>query len=178
MQAHRVGRTLRRIIYNNWGKGVYTLIISIKFPLRLRVGRLGSLSFPKGLYLYTGSALGPGGLERRVDRHLRGGGQKFWHIDHLLGSKGASVGLAIIAQTGKRMECRINRSLETVCKTHAKGFGSSDCIGSCASHLLRSETHSVAVLRNMIFDVYRKSGLRPLYRFTRHNRSTATCKPK
>ena len=147
---------------NHMGKGIYTLIISIKAPLRLRVGRLGLLSFPEGLYLYTGSALGPGGLDRRVDRHLHGGGKKFWHIDHLLASKLASVGLAIIAQTCRRMECRINRSLELICNSQAKGFGSSDCIGSCTSHLLKSDERSVAALRNAVFDVYRGSGLRPL----------------
>jgi len=169
---------LRRSIYNkgdftpNGAKGVYTLIISIRKPLRLRVGRLGSLSFPKGLYLYTGSALGPGGLEKRVDRHLRGGEHKFWHIDHLLASKGASVGLAIIAQTSRRMECRINRSLGMFNNPHARGFGSSDCIGSCKSHLLKPKTHSMAALRNNVIDAYRQTGLRPLYyspRYIGHN---------
>lgn len=144
------------------GRGIYTLIISIKTPLRLRVGRLGLLSFPKGLYLYTGSALGPGGLDRRVGRHQHGTGHKFWHIDYLLASKGVSVGLAIIAHTCERMECGINRSLEAVGNSQAKGFGSSDCIESCASHLLKSEERSVAVLRKAVFDVYLESGLRPL----------------
>jgi len=167
MQAHRVGQILRRAIHYkgnsyNGGKGVYTLIIAVRTPLRLKVGRLGSLSFPKGLYLYTGSALGPGGLGRRVDRHLRGGEHKFWHVDRLLATKGASVGLAIIAQTNGRMECRVNRSLGKFYNSHAEGFGSSDCIESCASHLLKPKTHSMAALRNNVFDVYRKTGLRPL----------------
>lgn len=163
---------------NHKEKGIYTLIISIQTPLRLRVGRLGLLSFPKGLYLYTGSALGPGGLDRRVDRHLYGSGHKFWHIDHLLASKGVSVGTAIIAQTSRRMECRINRSLEMICNSQAKGFGSSDCIESCTSHLLKSEKHSMAPLRNTIFDVYRKSGLMPLFYSPRYDQSATTCKPK
>jgi len=160
------------------GKGIYTLIISIQIPLRLRVGRLGLLPFPKGLYLYTGSALGPGGLNRRVYRHLHVDRHKFWHIDHLLASKGVSTRLAIIARTCRYMECRINRSLEMICNSQAKGFGSSDCIESCTSHLLKSEERSVAALRDAVIDVYRKSGLRPLTYSPRCDRSTTMCKPK
>jgi len=176
VQAHRVGQVLRRAAYN--AKGVYTMIISIQTPLRLRVGRLGLLPFPKGLYLYTGSALGPGGLDRRVNRHLHGSGHRFWHIDHLLSSKGASVRLAIIARTCRRMECKVNRSLEMIYNSPAKGFGSSDCIESCTSHLLKSENHSIAKLRDTVADVYRKSGLRPLYYLPRCDQSATVYKPK
>lgn len=171
MQADRVGQNLRsrRIVgedlrgfTNCHGKGVYTLIISVRKPLRLRVGRLGSWRFPRGLYLYTGSALGPGGLSRRIGRHLGRRKSRFWHIDYLLGSRGVKIELAISAKTRERMECRVNQLLEMRFKAQAKGFGSSDCVkSSCTSHLLRSGILSRARLGDVVFNAYKRSGLLP-----------------
>ena len=70
-------------------RGVYVLVVSIDEPASLKVGRLGRLSFKKGLYAYVGS--GQVGLRARVARHLRRNKKRFWHIDYLLGSGVGSV---------------------------------------------------------------------------------------
>jgi Uri superfamily endonuclease len=170
VQADRVGKNLssRRTVGEDrggfthcHGKGVYTLIIAVLDPLDLKIGCLGIWHFPKGLYLYTGSALGPGGLSGRIGRHVGHRNSRFWHIDYLLGSRGVRVELAIWAHTPERMECRINTLLHRRFESQAKGFGSSDCVKSCPSHLLRSEGLSKAQLGDVVFKVYKRSGLRP-----------------
>lgn len=47
----------------------YTLCFEIPTEGTVAVGRLGSKHFPAGLYLYVGSARGPGGLRARVRHH-------------------------------------------------------------------------------------------------------------
>ena len=178
VQADRVGKILKgghiasgnRIESVHQGEeGVYTLIISVRIPLRQKVGRLGSFRFPRGLYLYTGSALGPGGLNRRIGRHFGHRKSRFWHIDYLLASGDVRVELAICATTHEHMECRINKSLEMHFKIQAKGFGSSDCVESCISHLLRSGIRSKAQLCDVVFNAYKRSGLRPTLYSPRSN---------
>ena len=62
--------------------GTYVLLIELATAATIQVGRLGMLAFAKGYYAYVGSALG--GLEQRIDRHLRTEKKLFWHIDYLL----------------------------------------------------------------------------------------------
>jgi len=61
--------------------GLYHLILHLKRPERLRVGRLGLQEFPAGYYLYTGSARR--GLASRLQRHLCKEKTSHWHIDRL-----------------------------------------------------------------------------------------------
>jgi ribosomal-protein-alanine N-acetyltransferase len=121
-------------------KGVYTLIIHLPVNLRLKVGRLGEHRFPKGYYAYTGSAMGTGAssLRKRVARHLQKRKHRFWHIDYLLAHRDTTVTAIITMQTGKKIECKLNRLLknEIPAKIPALGFGASDCKENCGSHLL------------------------------------------
>jgi Uri superfamily endonuclease len=118
---------------NSMERGVYTLVLRLDDDLRARVGSLGKLSFRRGYYSYTGSALGKGGL-KRVQRHLQiVQGKKAtrrWHIDWLLPLTCPEE--VILTFTTERLECRIagriGDRLEPI-----PGFGCTDC--RCPSHL-------------------------------------------
>ena len=50
---------------------------------KIDIGKLGCFSFPAGKYIYTGSAMGPGGIQARLLRHQKIIKKKHWHIDFL-----------------------------------------------------------------------------------------------
>ena len=113
-------------------KGIYCLIFQTP-GCTIRVGALGALTFRARWYIYVGSALGSGGLQR-LGRHtslaqLRDKQPK-WHVDYLLTSPSFSLVYAVYGVTGDRFECWLARELNegTIPK-----FGCSDC--SCTSHL-------------------------------------------
>jgi len=102
------------------------------------VGSLGTVHFPSGTYLYTGSAMGPGGLAARLARHCRDQKKRHWHIDYLL--EPATVEAIWWQVTDERVECRwaaAALALPGACVPVA-GFGASDC--SCRSHLVHLTT--------------------------------------
>jgi Uri superfamily endonuclease len=113
--------------------GSYALALRLPQARTLRVGRLGRLEFPAGVWLYVGSARGPGGLRARVGRHWRGPAHARWHVDYLRRTAeplGAAVRVADAA-----LECRWAALLAGAPHWAAgpKGFGASDC--RCATHL-------------------------------------------
>ncbi len=65
-------------------KGAYILLIVTEKDEKIEIGALGKIFFKKGRYCYVGSALGPGGIEARVERHLKKRNKLRWHIDYLL----------------------------------------------------------------------------------------------
>jgi len=106
-------------------------LVYLPESVSIQIGKRGRFRFPKGYYLYTGSA--KNGLEGRVKRHLRNEKKRFWHIDYLLDH--ASV-KAVLAFVGRRKdECSL--SMETLAMPGAQvivpKFGASDC--KCPSHL-------------------------------------------
>lgn len=112
-------------------KGIYHLVIHLSQSRDIAVGRLGWHFFPRGYYVYTGSALS--GLGARLNRHLREGKRDRWHIDYLL--RAGRLTEIWYRVTGRRLECTANQAIanmpgarEVVC-----GFGSSDC--RCRTHL-------------------------------------------
>ncbi len=108
----------------------YALFISITTPIKITVGKLGEFIFPGGDYIYYGSARK--GLRARVNRHLRSEKKLHWHIDYLLAAAAVTI-------------TRIRISTISECQLVAagggavvvKGFGASDCIQACGSHLRR-----------------------------------------
>jgi len=114
--------------------GTYCLWLALARPLSLRVGRLGEQTVWPGLYAYTGSALGRGGLHARVGRHLQVGKPLRWHIDYL------TAGIrprAVWYRTGAdRLECAWSAALRSIpgAQVPLPGFGSSDCV--CPAHLI------------------------------------------
>ena len=117
--------------------GTYLLWFVVQRALVLEVGRLGTVEFPLGAYAYSGSALGPGGLRARLERHLQAGPRRpHWHVDYLA----ASCPPAAVHWTtgGQRLECRWAQCLHAHgASWAAAGFGSSDCRQGCGAHLLR-----------------------------------------
>ena len=115
--------------------GSYQLYILVKETTILNIGSLGKASFPKGYYVYTGSAML--GLRQRVGRHLRKEKKIRWHIDYLLADSKVEIADVKLFPSIKREECKKN--LKMLKKPGAwipvKGFGSSDC-NQCPAHLI------------------------------------------
>lgn len=63
--------------------GTYALILECRRAERIDIGRLGRLAVEPGVYVYIGSAFGPGGLAARIRHHARVSVRPHWHIDHL-----------------------------------------------------------------------------------------------
>ena len=113
--------------------GTYVLALSLPRRVRLEVGALGQVTLKRGVYLYVGSARGPGGLSARLRRHARPDHRVHWHIDYL--RREARPLLALVSFGSGRLECAWARVLESFAANvaSAKGFGASDC--KCPSHL-------------------------------------------
>lgn len=117
--------------------GTYTLVLRCRQAGSVRVGRLGSIRLESGLYLYVGSAFGPGGLATRIGHHLGISARRHWHIDYLR---------AVCDLTGVWFTTDPARREQAWAKAVGRmpgasiplpGFGSSDC--ECDSHLFRFE---------------------------------------
>lgn len=116
--------------------GSYQLHIFVAASIRIRVGALGIRLFPRGHYLYTGSAMR--NLHPRVARHGRRKKKKRWHIDYLLAAKGVRIVRIVLHPSAAREECIRNRRASQLpgASIPVPGFGSSDCRASCGSHLI------------------------------------------
>ena len=143
-------------------RGVYTLIIRSTEPCKVLAGRRHSVAFERGLYLYTGSALGRGStsLEGRIGRHLSREKRDFWHIDRILSSESVHVISVIFAKTTRKAECGVNTEFlkDSDINVLAKRIGSSDC--RCKSHLLVARGGPDA-LKRKIKSSYARPSLRP-----------------
>lgn len=116
-------------------RGTYVLVLEVREPARIKVGRLGELDITPGWYTYIGSAFGPGGVAARCNHHSRISQRPHWHIDYL------------------RSVCELREiwfSYDSARREHTwsnlvgkgrgatqpfPGFGASDC--DCRSHLFR-----------------------------------------
>jgi Uri superfamily endonuclease len=111
--------------------GAYLLALELTHAVAVALPGRPPASVATGLYLYCGSARGPGGLRARVARHMRRGKAIRWHIDRL--TEQATVhGAWTFAD---RSECGLAAALAYL-PVPIPGFGSSDC-RTCRSHLLR-----------------------------------------
>jgi Uri superfamily endonuclease len=116
--------------------GTYALLLKNKLNRNIRVGKLGIYTFQPGYYFYLGSALGPGGLRGRLNRHIRRNKKKHWHIDYIRSSmKLLEIWYAV---QNKNSECLWASKLKLLAKNSKEiiKFGSSDC--KCKSHLIFS----------------------------------------
>lgn len=113
-------------------KGSYALVVRLEQALEIQVGKLGLVQFPRGYYVYFGSALN--GLDRRIQRHLQREKILRWHIDYLTSS--APVVEVWRIADGARWECVWARMAveQAGVFVPARGFGSSDC--RCHTHLV------------------------------------------
>jgi Uri superfamily endonuclease len=133
-------------------RGTYVLLVHVPYRTSLSIGGLGNVDFEAGYYAYVGSALG--GLEKRVNRHLKSKKKLYWHIDHfLLRARAFDV---IVGEGEKQMECVIAKNL-TKHLPSIKGFGCSDC--TCESHLFYAR--SSHELTNLVVRAFKAHGLKP-----------------
>lgn len=124
-------------------KGVYILLAFLTKDTKLKTGALGKVRLKKGLYAYSGSAMG--GLEQRIGRHLRKSKKLHWHIDYLL--EKAEIQKVLVKETeSKSEECHAAANLLNSGGTPVIGFGCSDC--KCKSHLLHFKSPSMIKLEN------------------------------
>lgn len=116
--------------------GTYLVGLELATAREVVVGSLGLVVFHPGLYLYVGSARGPGGLAARLRRHLHGGERKHWHLDYLRTI--AEPMLAWTVREESRLECRWAETLSSMrgVSPGPGGFGASDC--RCRTHLFRA----------------------------------------
>ena len=115
--------------------GTYALILGADCHLEIQVGKLGALRVEPGFYVYTGSALGPGGLGPRVARHCREEKTLRWHIDYL---RVVAQVIEVWCKEGTdRQECLWGDTFARMkdVTIPVDGFGASDC--ACRSHLFR-----------------------------------------
>jgi len=120
-------------------KGTYILVIFLKENSKIQIGSLGKIFFPKGYYLYVGSAMGNSGsatLINRVKRHLLNSNKKklHWHIDYLLANSNSMIKKLYLIPSIQPYECIIAQEILILSDSYIKNFGCSDC--QCESHLL------------------------------------------
>ncbi len=117
--------------------GTYALVLACHKTGPVRIGKLGALLLQPGIYLYVGSALGPGGLAARIQHHRQIAANPHWHIDYLR----AVCGLVEVWFTTitTRREHSWAKALARMpgAGVPMRGFGSSDC--DCESHLFSFE---------------------------------------
>ena len=112
--------------------GIYQLLIYLSESAYITIGKKGIFRFPRGYYVYTGSA--KSGLKARVKRHLRKKKKHFWHIDYLLDH--ASVKQVFLFPDGRLDECSLSRKVlkRSEAEVIVPKFGASDC--NCPTHLV------------------------------------------
>ena len=142
-------------------KGTYTIIVDCGFEGYLTFGRLGRARMWRGLYLYTGSALGRGAtsLERRLERHGMRWKRRKWHIDYLTSKQGCLVSGAVYLASKRRLECKVNQAISKGLNLQPvlPKIGASDC--HCEGHLLGPEVQlSTVVTLRRLANVYRHFG--------------------
>lgn len=114
--------------------GTYALLLRAETERSLAVGPLGTLHLQSGVYVYVGSAFGPGGVRARVKRHVRDDGARHWHVDYVW----AVTRLAAVWYThdADRRECTwagVLRRMEDA-RVPLEGMGVSDC--TCVAHIV------------------------------------------
>ena len=111
-------------------KGAYALVLHLEEPVGFN-----QTSLRPGLYVYLGSARGPGGLGARLKRHFQAEKKIHWHIDRLTTATGKIAASAIVGGDECDLVAKLLRQPKFECA--ATGFGSTDC-RVCQSHLLRA----------------------------------------
>ena len=117
--------------------GTYCLIGQCSTSSSITIGKLGTFQIEPGYYLYVGSALGKGGLNSRLQRHLRKKKRTHWHLDYLRESL-TPLEIWYSTETKKREHQWAELCLrDNDSRIPIKKFGASDC--DCPAHLFYYE---------------------------------------
>ncbi len=106
----------------------YQLMIKLDTTVSIQIGKLGLFEFPRGYYMYTGSART--NMSARIARHLKKEKTLRWHIDYLTIHPASEI---IDVRRSDVEECALNQLIDG--EIIAPGFGASDCKAQCESHL-------------------------------------------
>ncbi len=101
--------------------GIYSLLIKNGKDRDIEIGALGMIHFPRGYYVYIGSA--QRGLRNRIKRHYSRNKKLKWHIDYLLSH--AKLIDHFSLPLPKRCEERVSMEMQNI-YPFIKNFGSSD----------------------------------------------------
>lgn len=110
-------------------RGSYLVLLHLNRTRAIAIGRLGRIRFPKGFYVYVGSAMA--NLSQRIQRHRRLRKRIHWHMDWLRPHARFVEALAI--RSSHRLECELAHAIKGIASWSIPGFGCSDC--PCKSHL-------------------------------------------
>lgn len=110
---------------------LYAIFLNVPANQEITIGKLGNYYFPKGMYIYVGSA--KKNIEARINRHEKIDKKLKWHFDYL---RPFGEITKIITYENVIGECEL---AEKIRKEYGgtylvKKFGSSDC--RCTSHLI------------------------------------------
>ena len=117
-------------------KGSYALFLKLVKEQLIRLPKFGPVLFPTGIYVYTGSAKGSGGLRARVSRHIRVEKSKHWHIDWFRPFAEIIGVYYTISQDSHECNWAMSLKERSMARVLVHGFGASDCKQGCGSHLL------------------------------------------
>ena len=109
--------------------GNYIVVLRVDSDTTVAVGSKGDIFFPRGYYLYVGSA--KHNLTKRLERHSRKRKKFHWHIDYLRDAAAFHAGIAV--RTTAALEHDIAQAVSAIADWQIDGFGASDC--ACATHL-------------------------------------------
>lgn len=114
-------------------KGAYALVLDLEHSVALDFPADEHSVLVPGIYIYLGSARGPGGLRARLRRHFSIEKKIHWHVDQLTTKARGMWAVPVVGGN----ECTLVETLlrSAHFQAAAPGFGSSDC-RSCTSHLL------------------------------------------
>jgi len=126
-------------------RGIYVLVLRVNG--KLKVGKLGEINF-RGRYAYIGSNQRGG----RIERHLRKGKKKKWHIDYLT-EVGEVEKVIVLPGLCREFEEKLAKKLEKF--ECVRGFGNSDCRDR--SHLFKFSDK----LEKEVMGFAKENGVRP-----------------
>lgn len=109
--------------------GDYLVVMEMLEEMDISIGAKGIMHFPKGYYVYTGSA--KKNLAARLARHQRKRKKMHWHIDYL--RQKADVVAVIPIRTQDDLEHDLAHAVDAIAQWHIANFGCTDC--HCPSHL-------------------------------------------
>ncbi|RLF21737.1 MAG: hypothetical protein DRM97_06350, partial [Thermoprotei archaeon] len=114
--------------------------------LSLEIKTLGKARLRSGVYIYIGSAQGPGGLGARIGRYLHGPAKTRWHIDYIVRRRDLVeiLGAVFAITKRRRLEPLLFKELSRLgFMIMIEGFGSTDYGRKGYSHLLKAPTEEL-----------------------------------
>ncbi len=139
-------------------KGIYAIVFKISKSVRLySIKMFKNRVIEKGLYVYIGSARGPGGLRARIKRHLMKKKRRKWHIDYLTTLEYFKPIAIIYAITDQDLEYKVSELLSNYLPIPVRKFGSTD--KPSKAHLFKCNEYNECI--NILCSIFKSLNLSP-----------------